>query len=167
MSCGTNYGYMKHLKLKNIPCDFCKTAHTEYAFNYKQSNYNKVVSQNNQSSKKYYYKNNDKAKEIRKKWKKNNADKVRSNWRKRHSIQMGANHEPYTEKEVLDTYGIICHICLEKIDLSLSRREPMGFQFDHVIPLSKGGDDNINNVKPSHAVCNQRKNDKLIMTLKP
>jgi len=166
MSCGTNYGYMKHLKLKDVPCDLCKIAHNESATKYKQSNYEKVVKQNNQSSKKYYYENNEKARKIRNDWKKANLDKVRSNWRKRHSIKMGANHEPYTEKEVLGTYGNVCHICLKEIDLSLSRREPMGFQFDHVIPLAKGGDDNLNNVKPSHAICNQRKNDKLTATLK-
>ena len=167
MSCGTNYGYMKHLKLKDVPCDKCRSAHNQCAIKYKEKNYDKVLNQNNKSSSKYYYENNDKAKKNRKNWKKNNRDKVRSNSRKRHALKMGASHEPYTEEQVLKTYGNICHICLSEIDLSLNRRDPMGFQFDHVIPLAKNGNDNINNVKPSHAVCNQRKSDKLTATLTP
>jgi len=157
MSCGTNYGYMKHLKLKDIPCDKCKLAHSEAAIKYKKNNYDKVVKQNNQSSNKYYYENNEKAKQIRKSWKLNNKDKVRSHWRKRHAIKMGLGHEFYTEQQVIDQHGTVCHICLKNIDLSLNRKDPMGFQIDHVIPLSKGGEDKLGNVKPSHAKCNQQK----------
>ena len=36
-----------------------------------------------------------------------------------------------------------------------------GLHLDHVVPLSKGGSDLIANVKPSHAQCNLKKNNRM------
>lgn len=47
--------------------------------------------------------------------------------------------------------GMVCHICGEIIG---SMAE---LNMDHVIPLSKGGPNTPENVKPSHAICNARK----------
>ena len=81
--------------------------------------------------------------------------------------QYTARHIPYTHKEVLEMYGTNCHICKKPIDLNAPRGVgkkvgwEYGLHFDHVIPLSKGGEDTIDNVKPAHAICNMRKSDNL------
>jgi 5-methylcytosine-specific restriction endonuclease McrA len=49
----------------------------------------------------------------------------------------------------------ICHICGEGVD----RRDT---HFDHVIPLSRGGEHVFDNVRTSHSRCNVRKSDKLL-----
>lgn len=63
--------------------------------------------------------------------------------------------------QVVRQYGETCHICSEVIDLSLSRTSKLGLTIDHVIPLSKGGSDEIENLRPAHWICNNRKSDKL------
>jgi len=63
--------------------------------------------------------------------------------------------------QVLREYGDKCHICKETIDLELDRTSRMGLTVDHVIPLSKGGTDEIDNLRPAHWICNNRKSDKL------
>ena len=37
----------------------------------------------------------------------------------------------------------------------------MGLTVDHVIPLSKGGSDELENLRPAHWICNNRKSDKV------
>jgi 5-methylcytosine-specific restriction endonuclease McrA len=52
--------------------------------------------------------------------------------------------------------NFICHICGDMISLeigSLSR-----LSLDHVIPLSRGGKNTIENVAPAHRICNQIRN---------
>jgi len=63
--------------------------------------------------------------------------------------------------QVLREYGDKCHICSEPIDLELARTSRMGLTVDHVIPLSKGGTDELANLRPAHWICNNRKSDKL------
>jgi len=77
-------------------------------------------------------------------------------------VRGNAIQSPYTREEVLDRYGSICHLCQEPIDLTLPKRVgykgwEYGLHLDHVIPLSKGGDDTIENIRPSHGKCNIKK----------
>lgn len=62
--------------------------------------------------------------------------------------------------EVVRTYGTKCDICSEEIDLSVARTSRLGLTVDHVIPLSKGGADTIDNMRPAHWICNVRKGNK-------
>lgn len=57
---------------------------------------------------------------------------------------------------ILADHGMVCHICGGAID-SLD-----DLHFDHVIPLVKGGAHSQDNVRPSHALCNMRKSDKIL-----
>ena len=48
----------------------------------------------------------------------------------------------------------VCYLCGNPID---------GFaEIDHVIPLSRGGKDEYNNLRPTHRHCNRAKRDKFV-----
>jgi 5-methylcytosine-specific restriction endonuclease McrA len=48
----------------------------------------------------------------------------------------------------------MCHLC----GLPVGARER---HWDHVVPLSKGGAHSMDNIRVSHAVCNQRKGNRV------
>jgi 5-methylcytosine-specific restriction endonuclease McrA len=63
--------------------------------------------------------------------------------------------------EVVRVYGNTCAICNEPIDLTLKRTSSRGLTVDHWVPLSKGGSDDMSNLRPAHWNCNRKKSDKL------
>lgn len=74
----------------------------------------------------------------------------------------GVHSIPYNDQDVLDLYGTDCHICGEPINLNAPRGcgpegWELGLHIDHLIPLANGGDDTIENVRPSHGLCNVKK----------
>ena len=99
---------------------------------------------------------------------KNNPHKSREGRRRRRAWLRSQPSEKYTEQQVLDLYGTTCHICGVEIDLKISRvagKEKgweMGLHIDHLIPVSNGGSDTLDNVRPTHAVCNLQKHTKPI-----
>jgi 5-methylcytosine-specific restriction endonuclease McrA len=129
----------------------------------------------------YYYKNKDALNEYRrskwpelykskieyhkqkgKKYRTENPDKINGIARRKSARKKANGWEKYTEAQVLQIHGAVCHICHEAIDLTLPRRIGFkgwerGLQIDHVIPIAKGGPDTLANVKPSHGKCNQNK----------
>lgn len=52
-----------------------------------------------------------------------------------------------------------CHICGEAIDYTLPYLDPKSFVIDHVVPLARGGEDALSNVKAAHRLrdCNSKK----------
>lgn len=56
--------------------------------------------------------------------------------------------------------GSDCGICNNPIDMNVSRTSKMGLTVDHIIPLSKGGADTLDNMQPAHWICNVRKGNK-------
>lgn len=117
-------------------------------------------------SREYRERNREKLREWHREATKKDPEKFRQYGRKKRAIKSNANYVSYTDTEVLDTYGTNCHICNEAIDLSAPRSAGKeGWQYslhiDHLIPLSKGGDDNIENVRPAHAICNLQKGDRI------
>lgn len=53
--------------------------------------------------------------------------------------------------------GAACHICGEPIDYSLPYLHPREFVVDHVVPLARGGRDDLSNKKAAHRECNRSK----------
>jgi 5-methylcytosine-specific restriction endonuclease McrA len=62
---------------------------------------------------------------------------------------------------LIERDGDVCHICLTQIDLSLARNSRFGATIDHVIPVSKGGADTLDNMKLAHWICNIKKGNKV------
>jgi len=54
-------------------------------------------------------------------------------------------------KAVLESHGSTCYLCQRPIDLKAL------WHIDHVVPFSKGGDDDMANLRPTHKVCNELK----------
>lgn len=132
--------------------------------------YLKNKDKRNAVSKKWYQENIHRVKSSRKAWELNNPDIVRKNARsksrKRRALKKNNGFEPYTESQVLNAYGSLCHICDSQIDLSAPRwlgknGWEYGLHIDHIIPISKGGPDTLSNVRPSHAICNVKKGAKI------
>ena len=72
----------------------------------------------------------------------------------------------YTESQVISTYGTNCNICGLEIDFLAPRQVgkkgwEKGLHIDHLIPIANGGSDTLNNVRPTHGLCNLKKCAKL------
>lgn len=53
-----------------------------------------------------------------------------------------------------------CAICHEPIDTSVEWPNRRSFSIDHIIPISKNGSDEINNLQATHLRCNMQKGTK-------
>jgi 5-methylcytosine-specific restriction endonuclease McrA len=176
--CGTNAGYQKHCVDKTEKCQPCKKAHSDYIVSYYLKNSEKLRS----NRKEKYYLNQEKEinyirkwrlknpkhnSSYQKKYRKLNPESKRRSERRRRAKKFENGFEVYKEYQVLEIYGNSCHICLKPIDL-FAPRQPgldgweMGLHIDHLIPLSKGGPDTINNVRPSHGSCNVKKHSRIL-----
>ena len=137
--CGTRSGYDWHRRdAKELACLECRNAEALY-WREQRIIRGDVIRQNNQRRRSRYFR----------------------------AIGKNTKISVFTEKEILDLYGTNCHICHKPIDLNAPRGVGKpgwenGLHLDHVIPLSKGGDNTIENVKPSHGYCNITKNATII-----
>lgn len=123
-----------------------------------------------ETNRKWWQANRERAQERNRQWIRNNPDKKRAmllRWRRanpgtcaaessrRRTNQTAAGGE-FTIAEwraLVDHYGGKCLCC---------GRTDVGLTADHVIPVSKGGTSNIDNIQPLCRSCNSRKHDKTI-----
>ena len=115
--------------------------------------------------KEYIRKNRNISRRKQKKYWATNPEKAQEHNRIRRARKHKVKHVPYTKEQVLEKYGTNCHICGDPIDLKAPRALRFkgweyGLHLDHVIPISKGGPDTIENVRPSHGICNMSKGNK-------
>ena len=61
------------------------------------------------------------------------------------------------DRAAIKRTGAGCHICGEPIDYTLPYLHPREYVVDHVVPLSKGGADDLSNKKAAHRDCNSKK----------
>jgi 5-methylcytosine-specific restriction endonuclease McrA len=128
-------GYNVHTrKLKEQPCDACREAMRAH---WKQQRVNRNESINT----------------LRRAWRQRTPGGNRRG--RRYKGEVGL----YSDIQVVEMYGARCHICNGPIDLDAPRQcgksgWEKSLHIDHVFPLSKGGLDTIENVRPSHGQCN-------------
>jgi len=67
-----------------------------------------------------------------------------------------------THEEVAERDNFVCYLCEKSVDMSLPRTSKLGATLDHVIPVSKGGEDSLENLRLAHWVCNIKKSDKIL-----
>lgn len=60
-----------------------------------------------------------------------------------------------------------CHLCGREILWNADHLHPLAFQADHITPLSRGGEDVLENLAASHRVCNQSRYNKPLPGQKP
>ena len=141
---GTMSGYNWHTRKQNeLPCEACRDAMKNH---WKEQ---RVL-------------RNTEINILRRAWRKEQALKHNRSSGRTRARKLGVDYDYFTDQEVIDTYGTDCHICNKPIDFNAARQcgKPgweWGLQIDHLHPLSKGGSDTIDNVRPAHGYCNNIK----------
>lgn len=69
------------------------------------------------------------------------------------------NPRDYTKWEVFEDDNFTCYICEEVLSPDTPHDNPKSLSIDHVVPLSKGGLDERDNVRTACLACNRDKND--------
>lgn len=84
-------------------------------------------------------------------------NRVKSMKRKGFTTDSTITHESIAERD-----GYRCYLCGDDVDMSLPRTSRFGATLDHVIPISKGGADSMDNLRLTHWICNVKKSDKIV-----
>lgn len=114
-----------------------------------QANREKILEQSRQ----YYQKNKEARRAYHKEYQKNNPQVRKKADAKRRELLKKAREgvEPYTRYDVIDRDSIdgipICQLCNKSLKLE-------EVEIDHIIPLAKGGKDELSNVRVLCSLCN-------------
>lgn len=157
-SCGTPRGRDLHAYHGELACEPCRIAGNKRVVDYDAEH----PEARHNRSRKWHLNNPELSKGSGKKWREANPEKVAAKNRRQRAKKRGAPSEGYTLEQILALYGTNCHLCGNPIDLEAPRKPPaigweLGLHIDHVTPMSLGGTDMLDNVKPSHARCNLAK----------
>jgi 5-methylcytosine-specific restriction endonuclease McrA len=85
--------------------------------------------------------------------------RVRDDYRKRTRDVAGyyRSVRAFPIHELGDRDRWTCHLCGTGVDPRLRNRHPGMASYDHVIPSSRGGSDERDNLKLAHLICNSRR----------
>lgn len=81
--------------------------------------------------------------------------------RKRRARLLEVPRDPYTTASIAERDECICGLCGGLVDLTLQWPAPQSASVDHILPLSRGGDDTLKNVQLAHLACNLGKNNRI------
>lgn len=76
--------------------------------------------------------------------------------------QAGVKPSRIVVEQLVAIHGAVCYLCTEPIDMTIPRTSPMGATVEHIVPLSRQGTDDFENLQLAHWICNIRKSNKLI-----
>lgn len=113
----------------------------------------------NKRTRNYYMSHREEVLEVVKAWRAANILKCRAIGRRREARKKKVSTENVNYSNILERDGMHCYICEQDILPHHS------LHFDHIIPLVRGGAHSEENIKPTHAQCNLRKNSKLLSEL--
>lgn len=99
--------------------------------------------------------NIDSVRERHKEWQKNNSERIREyeNNRRARELSAGGDVSLAEWLDLCEKYGNKC-LCCKRDDVKLS--------MDHVVPISRGGSNTIDNIQPLCKPCNSKKYTKTI-----
>lgn len=114
---------------------------------------------------KYWAKNAEKLRAYHSAYDKARPDKALARVHRRRARKLSNGIKPYTRKDVLEKYGTNCLICYLPINIKASAKPgvpgwEMALHIDHTVPLSLGGSDTLENVRPTHGKCNLTRRNK-------
>lgn len=92
-------------------------------------------------------------------WSRANPENGRKNAAVRRARELAATVGEVDYAAIIERDGMVCHLCRTGIE-ALDE-----LHFDHVVPLARGGEHSMANIRPAHATCNLRKKDKLVSEL--
>ena len=78
----------------------------------------------------------------------------RSRYNRRRRLKAEAVQEPYTDLFIAERDGWVCGLCEGEVDPEIQWPDSMSVSIDHIVPLSRGGDDTPANVRLAHLGCN-------------
>ena len=159
------FNMLRQKQHRNINPEKTKQYHREY-----RKNNAEKIKKYRRKRKAFYTKSNEESRkkhvEYQKKYRNKNKEKMRELWRnkdrRRRASIKNNGYEKYTEKQVIEKYGTDCYLCGHKIDMLATRLigQPgwqKGLHIEHVIDIALGGPDTLENVRPSHGICNLTK----------
>lgn len=89
--------------------------------------------------------------------------KTREGARRRRARLRQVRVEPYRDADVFDRDDWCCGLCGKPIDSSLQWPDPWCATIDHVVPISHGGADALDNVQAAHFRCNGSKHNRMVV----
>jgi len=127
-----------------------------------QRAYMKVYRLTHKAEKKVYAKayrsaNQEELSAYGKAYRKANPEKCVAKRRKYRALKRGNAHNPYKDIDIFERDNWICGICGQKINKRLKHPNPRSKSIDHIMPLSRGGNDTPINVQAAHLRCNLSK----------
>lgn len=83
-------------------------------------------------------------------------------WKRRQELKRATSSgRPVVREDIGDRDDWVCYLCEQPIDRQLIWPDPESATTDHVIPLSRGGEHDPDNVRITHARCNSAKGDRM------
>ena len=117
----------------------------------------------------FYERNRERRNAQSSEWKERNPDKRRQMRARYRAALKGAETEGRTYAGLLERDGLTCYLCGEdnRPDLlHIQSTDELWIQrpsFDHLVPLSRGGSDLLDNIRVVHLICNVVKGDSLLV----
>lgn len=75
-------------------------------------------------------------------------------------LATGETVDRYNPIDIAERDGWRCSLCDKPIDRDAHYTDPQSLSIDHVIPLSKGGTDTLDNLRAAHMGCNAAKGNR-------